>query len=373
MQIEIVTVGNEILSGFVVNTNTVFLSRRLSEEGWHVHHHTTLPDQKAEMITGLQLSLARSEVVIVTGGLGSTLDDITKECVDRLFIDSPQEIPNSVGSAPGLKYRERGKTLFCLPGIPQEMEGMFEKQVLPFLKEHYPLLHTLCHRTWNFFTLSENEIDPFLRLMQAKDPTLRVGIYPSYGQLTLRLTGENTSTLDEIGKELQTNFGQKIFPSIYKNIEEALHDWFIKHHKTLAFAESCTGGLLASHITAMEGASSYFVGSLVTYSNACKENVLGVVPSTIKLKGAVSKETVQEMLEGLFEKTGADYGIAVSGIAGPTGGSAKIPVGTIWYAIGKKGGGFEISSFLAKGKSRGTILAYATKRLFGGLYRMVMD
>lgn len=152
--------------------------------------------------------------------------------------------------------------------------------------------------------------------------------------------------------------------------EEQIHSWFIKHQKTLALAESCTGGLLAAHLTAIAGTSQYFLGSLVTYSNALKERILGVSPETLETKGAVSQETVVEMLQGLFKVTGADYGIAVSGIAGPTGGTPEKPVGTVWYAIGVRGKEPEAGMLQLRG-GRQEIILQATERLLSLLWCLV--
>jgi PncC family amidohydrolase len=157
-----------------------------------------------------------------------------------------------------------------------------------------------------------------------------------------------------------------------QTVEEQLLHWFVSHHKKLAFAESCTGGLLASRITSVAGASDYFLGSFVVYSNEMKEEILGVSKATLQVQGAVSKETVQEMLEGVFKRTSADYAIAVSGIAGPAGGTAENPVGTVWAAIGERGKPSDVNMFLCRG-NRQEIILEATNHLLGALLRVVRN
>lgn len=362
MSIEIIAVGNEVLSGMTINRNAAYLGKRLTEEGWTISRHTVLPDERDLLIKGFQEALKRFSLVISTGGLGPTMDDITNSCAATLFEEAPQTIPNSVGSALGLIYRSAKSTLILLPGVPQEMEPMFEESVLSYLQKMCPPKEKLLQETLHLALLKELEVDPFLRELKGVD----CGIYPAYGTLTVRLTSKEKSALQAAVESLKKKFGAYLFPT--EKIEEAIHEWFLSNQMTLALAESCTGGLIAAHLTAIPDASKYFLGSLVAYSNALKKNVLGVSANTLKTKGAVSREAATEMLQGVFKVTGADYGIAVTGIAGPSGGSAEKPVGTIWYALGQNGKPSEIGTFLAKG-NRQTIILQTTNKLLGLLYQ----
>jgi len=367
MSIEVVSIGNEVLRGIIVNTNAAFLGRRLAEEGWDIACQTTLPDEPDVLKQGLKEALMRNPVVIATGGLGPTLDDNTLECAKELFSNPPNNLPNGVGTAPGYFFSESNRALFLLPGVPSEMEQMFEESVFPYLKKHLPA--TLLHREELFFYLTrENDVDPLLRELQGKYK-LDIGIYPSYSGVSIVLRGPNNEHLITAKKIIAEAFKASLLPS--SKMEEAIQSWMIKHQKTLALAESCTGGFMASQLTAVPGASSYFLGSLVTYSNQLKEDLLGVSPETLKNHGAVSPEVVHEMWTGLLKKTGADYGIAVSGIAGPTGGSSEKPVGTVFYALGKRGEKPQINTLHFKG-NRQTVILRTTKWLFGLLLKQIL-
>jgi nicotinamide-nucleotide amidase len=367
MSIEVVSIGNEVLRGIIVNTNAAFLSRRLTEEGWEIACQTTLPDENALLIPGLNEALIRNSVVIATGGLGATLDDNTLVCAKELFSKSPHELPNSVGAAPGYLFSENKKLLFLLPGVPSEMEQMFEEAVVPYLKKHMP--GVVLHREeLHFYLLKEDDVDPLLRDLQ-KEHKLDIGIYPSYNGLSVVLRGRNKEHVIHAKKTIAEAFKASLLPAA--KLEEAIHDWMVKHHQTLALAESCTGGFMASQLTNIPGASEYFLGSIVTYANSLKEGLLGVSSETLQKHGAVSREVVHEMWMGLMKKTGADYGIAVSGIAGPQGGTPDKPVGTVFYALGKKGQTPEINTLHVKG-NRQTVILRTTKKLFGFLLKKIL-
>ncbi|MBS0649451.1 MAG: nicotinamide-nucleotide amidohydrolase family protein [Verrucomicrobia bacterium] len=367
MSIEIIAVGNEILRGMVVNTNAAYLSRRLTEEGWSVTGQTTLPDEMSLLTQGLDEALTRSTVVIATGGLGPTLDDNTAGCAQGLFSNAPQSIENTVGTAPGFLFAENKRVLFLLPGIPQEMEQMFEESVLPYLQKHLPP-PKFFREALSFYLLRENDVDPLLRKLQAQYD-IDMGIYPSYSCLSVVLRGRNSEHVAAAKKAIAEAFKSSLMPAA--KLEEALHFWMKKHRKTLAFAESCTGGYMSSQITALAGASDYFLGSIVCYSNRLKQQLLHVSSETLQQHGAVSSETAQEMWKGLLQTTGADYGIAVTGIAGPTGGTDEKPVGTVWYALGARGENPEVGTFHLQG-NRQTVIHRATRRLFAFLLKKIL-
>lgn len=401
MRIELISIGDELLKGQTLNTNVTFLSRQLFELGYTVAQHTTLPDDSLILKRGLERALAHSNLVIATGGLGPTLDDKTREVAAELFesdfyfdetiavdlksrfgekmasLKDQATVPskasywiNTVGTAPALVFSKKEKTLILLPGVPIEMQVFVEHQLLPYLKTHFPIQRQ--HKTvfLYFSLLTESKIDPFLRKLKEKYPVVEVGIYPTWGLVSVVLNSDNQKALDGFERSLKQQFALYLFPAQSGKIEEAIQSWFLENQKTLALAESCTGGAIASQLISLPGASQYFLGSFVTYSNAMKEEFLNVSEKTLKHYGAVSQETVEEMLQGVFNCSKADFAIAVSGIAGPSGGSKEKPVGTIWAAIGKRGEAPEVGTFLAKG-NRQTVIVSTVNILLGLLYRKV--
>lgn len=401
MIIEIVSIGDELLKGRIVNTNAAFLCRHLQQAGYTVSRCTTLSDQTQLLETGLKEVLARSDLVLSTGGLGPTIDDCTREIAAAIYgsdfhidqalsnelrvrypnrfdaVKDQARLPtkakivfNRVGSAPGLLFSEEGKTLILMPGVPAEMQPMFLEQVLPLMQERFVKQGKTKSVQLCFCIVYESLLDPHLRKAAQRYPEVEVGIYPAHGLLSVSLLSCNARQLAAFAGELRVQFGNYLYDAQSGRIEEALAAWFMKNHKTLALAESCTGGSIAGQITSLAGASGYFLGAFVVYCNEMKEQMLGVSTQTLAAKGAVSREVVQEMLEGVFAKTRADYAIAVSGVAGPTGGTPDKPIGTIWAAIGQRGQPADVGKFMAFG-SRQTILQSASNQLLGALWRKV--
>jgi nicotinamide-nucleotide amidase len=398
MRITLISIGSELLKGQIVNTNVCFLSRHLAQEGYTPQQHLTVSDEKDSLKKSLQAALNDADLVLTTGGLGPTLDDVTRHVVADLlqcgfrkdlaverdlkqryphnyFAVEDQAVvpekahlfPNRVGSAPGLLFSEKGKWLIMLPGVPQEMTSLFLEQVLPWLRQTFPrqkkeqkLLH--------FCLLYESLIDPTVRELSAAYPTVEVGIYPHYGSVSISLLGTNEVAPFE--QALLSRFGTYSYESPSGSIAEALIECCRRQNKKIAFAESCTGGHLAAAITAVPGASDVFLGSLVTYSNALKTSLLHVPEETLRRQGAVSSETVQAMLDGLFACTDADYGIAVSGIAGPLGGTPEKPVGTLFAALGERKKS-QVGKFQLPG-DRSKVIALSTHYLLAALFRSIM-
>jgi nicotinamide-nucleotide amidase len=401
MIIELLSIGDELLKGNVVNTNAAFLSRQFVLAGYAVSCQTSLPDEPESLAKGLAEVLQRADLVIATGGLGPTLDDRTREIAAELFhsdfhfdhavaddikcrfgdhsvsVENQARVPskakilqNRIGTAPGLLFSEGNKTLILLPGVPREMESMFLEQVLPWIQKQWPL-KTKKESVQLFFCLvHESLLDPHLRELTERYPSVEAGIYPAYGTLTVVLHSTDESQLEAFQKNLTLRFSNYRYVSPNGKIEEALHDWFVRHQKTLAFAESCTGGMLSMHVTSVPGASDYFLGSFIVYSNTMKQQILDVSKVTLDSQGAVSEATVIEMLEGVFKKTAADFAIAVSGIAGPSGGTEQKPVGTICAAIGERGEIPDVGTFKSFG-NRQTITLLTTQWLLGALWRKV--
>ncbi len=401
MIIELISIGDELLKGNVVNTNAAFLCRQFMLAGYAVSCQMTLPDARESLAKGLTGALQRADLVIGTGGLGPTCDDRTREVAAELFhsefhfdqaladdikrrfgnrnvsLENQARMPskakilhNRIGTAPGLLFFEGGKTLVLLPGVPKEMEPMFLEQVLPWVQKQWPLKAKKESVQLFFCLINESLLDPHLRELMMHYPSVEVGIYPAHGTLTVALQSSHKSQLHSFQKELISRFSNYCYSSPNGKIEEALHHWFVTHQKTLAFAESCTGGMLSMHVTSLPGASEYFLGSFVVYSNAMKQQILGVSKETLDSQGAVSEAAVKEMLDGVFNKTSADFAIAVSGIAGPSGGTEQTPVGTICAAIGEREKIPDVGTFNSFG-NRHTITLLATQWLLGALWRKV--
>lgn len=330
--IEIISIGNELLLGITVNTNAAFISRELTQRGFSIHRHTVMPDDKKTIHKEFQAALLRSSAVIATGGLGPTIDDMTKEAAETLFLNEKKKLKNSIGEASGSFYFSSGKSLVLLPGVPREMEQMLLKEALPLLEKHFPPKKQYKH-IFSLCLFKEVEIDPYLRDLKKEHPQIESGIYPSRGTLQVVLSSDHP--LEAPAKKFETKFPTHVFYE--RKIEEAVHRELISAKKTLGLAESCTGGAIAARLTAIPDASYFLEGSVVSYSNAWKEHFLHVSPQTISSHGAVSAETVAEMLKGIFSESDVDFAIAVSGIAGPSGGTVHKPVGTIYIGVGRRG------------------------------------
>lgn len=397
MQIELVTIGDEILFGMTINSNAAFIGQKFLEKGYKVDRQTVLPNDAAILSSGLKEALARSELVITTGGLGPTCDDLTRKVVAQLFSSDfyyddkvaqdllrrfgeglvslkdqatlpKKAIPllNPIGTAPGLVFTSDKNTLILLPGVPQELYTLFVEQVLPFVQKYFPLKTPFVQKRVNLYLLIESSVDPFLRILEKEYPHLQIGIYPHYGYLSVSFSGRSEEEIQPAVEALLKKFGEYHYTAMHGKLEEAVHATLIERKKTLALAESITGGKAAAQLTALAGVSEYFLGSLVVYSNDLKTSLLQVSKETLEKEGAVSRKCVEEMLAGLFKTTGADYGIAVTGIAGPTGATPTKPLGTIWAAVGAREETPAIETFIAKG-SREKVLAYTTNRLFANL------
>ncbi len=367
MKIEIVAIGNEILLGSTVNTNAAFISQRLRQKGYFVSAHSVFQDDAKILQKSLLEAFKRSDIIIATGGLGPTGDDTTKKVAAKLFgkklvlnknlakklfqkfsknkyVQSQACVPedviileNRLGTAPGFIFERKKKVLILLPGVPFEMEEMF-LGVLSYIQKKYPLKEKIYQDELNFCLLKESDVEPYLEIERKKG--LEIGIYPSLCQIKVSFIAKDKDRkkallrIKNAKQKLEEKFRKYVFPD---SIEEALKNIFIAKEKKLALAESCTGGAIASALTKIPGSSGYFLGSIVSYANELKKNILHVSEATLKTKGAVSLETAEEMLRGLFEITDADFALAISGIAGPQGGSIQKPVGTVCIALGKRG------------------------------------
>ena len=371
---EILSVGTELLMGQVANTDAQYLSRRLSELGVMVFRHTTVGDNPARVKEALGTALSRSDLVITTGGLGPTEDDLTKEMVAehfelkmelhqpsmdalvermrRIHPDRPLAqnnlkqayfptgstvMPNRRGTAPGCIVERDDKAVAVLPGPPRELKDMFEQQLEPWLLKRREM--NLTSRFFRIFGVGESNVETILLdLFHSQNPTL--ALYCGAGEVTARLTasgapGEDLSPLlDPVEAEILKRLGDSVYAEGRdRTMEWTVLELLLKRGETVALAESCTGGKLAAMLTDSPGASGAFVAGFVTYSNAAKVRSLGVKEATLSAHGAVSEECAKEMAEGARRETGATWALSVTGVAGPDGGSEEKPVGTVYIGL----------------------------------------
>ena len=375
MNATIVTIGDEILIGQIVDTNSVSIAKHLNSIGITIAQKLSIGDSKAAIVKSLAEAMANSDIVIVTGGLGPTKDDITKHTIAEMF-DSELEynasegehirqllerrgIPftelnrgqamlpkcctvlhNAHGTAPGMWFdTPRGGALVSLPGVPFEMEHLMEDEVIPRLSKRYTL-QSIVHSTLITRGIAESLLAERIEKWEDSLPDyLHLAYLPAPNVVRLRLSAydvERERAEREIASQfeaLRAIIGDNIVGFEGATLEQHIHRILTERGKSLAIAESCTGGVIASKFTAMAGASEYLLGGVVAYSNDVKCNTLGVNRDDIECFGAVSEVVALEMAEGVRRITGADYAIATTGIAGPTGGSKHKPVGTVWMAV----------------------------------------
>lgn len=399
MQATIITIGDEILIGQIVDTNSVSIAKHLNAAGIVVREKCSIGDCAEEIARTIRRAEAQSQVIILTGGLGPTKDDITKKTLATLFRSemrydeavaahveqlltargiafnalnrSQAEVPacctvlhNAHGTAPGMWFEEEERVIISLPGVPYEMEHLMQDEVMPRLKARFSL-QEIVHRTLITAGLAESILAQQIEAWEeALPPYLKLAYLPSAGIVRLRLSAYEVEG-KRVAAEIEEQFAalRRLIPDYVvgfetATIEEQVHRWMIEKGQTLAVAESCTGGKISSKFTAMAGASAYFLAGLTTYSNEAKCRLLGVDPETIAHYGAVSEQTAREMAEGARRTTGADYAVATTGIAGPTGGSAEKPVGTVWFAVATPAGC--ITAHHLCGTDRGQVIDRAT-------------
>jgi nicotinamide-nucleotide amidase len=372
MNAEIISIGTEILLGHIVNTNSSYISRRLAEIGIDVYHHVTVGDNEKRLYELIKSAMARSDIVITTGGLGPTIDDITLFVLSRVsgrplilkkkisalinahfkkrHIAMPRNnlrqayipkgaswIANNTGTAPGLIIKVDGKIIIALPGPPGEMAPIFDKAVLPYLRRQSRCKYVILSRTLKTTGLAESRLhDKVKKIMRISGETT-LGIYAHPGQVDLIVTSKakNISLAKKrisfIEKGIRKKLGSLVFGADNQTLEE--NTLKALRGKTIAIAESCTGGLIASRITDIAGSSKNLLCSVVAYSNRSKIRLLAVPDSMIKQHGAVSRQVAKAMAIGIRGLSNADIGISTTGIAGPGGATAKKPVGLVYIAL----------------------------------------
>lgn len=378
MNIQIITIGDEILIGQIIDTNSAWIAQQLNLIGAAISKITSVSDTAPAIQSALKIGLKEADVVLLTGGLGPTKDDITKKALADLFnvemvFDQPtydrilglfkkwgrtstpahreqcympanaQLLPNKMGTAPGMWFEYEGKVVVSMPGVPYEMKYLMEKEVIPKLKTRFPS-QPIIHRTIQTAGEGESRIAARIETIEASLPThIKLAYLPNLGRVRLRLSGTGSDQqaleeeIDQYVEAVKKEIPELIFGYEEDTLEIVIGRLLKERGLTIATAESCTGGYLAHRITSISGSSAYFMGSVIAYDNAVKSQLLKVKNATLETYGAVSEQTVREMVSGTLELLNTDVAIAISGIAGPGGGTPDKPVGTIWLAIGHKG------------------------------------
>ena len=367
MRVSILTIGNEILSGRIINTNASFIASKLYSLGFKVNHILTVADKATDIINALDYITADTDIVLTTGGLGPTSDDISKKVISNYFgrelifkdeiahylknkfgttdfsesMKSQAMVPaggeyfiNKVGTAPGILVRSKNIMLFMLPGVPKEMKFLLEKEIIPYLTEHFDIEENII---FNLRTSTIPEIKIYNRIKELinKNDLKFVGFYPSYGVVDVRISGSKSEEgkLSKIRDLIKRELYDYIFEEGFRNLEEIIGERLRNKGAILSIAESITGGMIGGRITDVPGSSDYFSGGVVTYSNSSKIKILHVSEDTLEKYGAVSEETCSQMLSGVSTLFNTDCSIAVTGIAGPGGGTKKKPVGLVYIGV----------------------------------------
>lgn len=366
----IITIGDEILMGQILDTNSRYMARRLTEIGVEVVEKITIPDKREEIYQTVDYAMQEADLILVTGGLGPTKDDVTKkvlaeyfgtrlefnpqamEWLEELLRDrnlpmnennrSQAYLPgncrilrNFKGTASGMWFEKGWKSLISMPGVPFEMEHLMDTYVIPDLKKKYPHLQ-LEYRMLKVYDVPESQLAQHLEAWEdALKDGLKLAYLPSPGMVRLRLTakGEAVKLLEENYEALKKTLDGMKFVEGEDSLEKQIGTILRKKGVTMATAESCTGGEIAHLITSIAGSSAYFKGSVVSYANEVKVNVLGVKSADIEQHGVVSEAVVLQMAEGVKKLMQTDYALSTSGIAGPDGGTPEKPVGTVWIGI----------------------------------------
>jgi nicotinamide-nucleotide amidase len=374
--ISIITIGDELLIGQVIDTNSAWMSQELNKEGFWVNRRLAIGDGRSDILKALEEETVKADIILITGGLGPTADDITKpvlceyfnttliineealENVKNIFINilhrpliernlKQAEVPasclviqNKRGTAPGMLFEKNGKIYVSMPGVPHEMKGMMTESVIPFLLNRIGS-NFISHRTLLTAGVGESTLADHIEGFEtALPPEIKLAYLPNYGMVRLRLTAISTqagtleSQLDRLFSDLKSRVKEWMVTDEDISLQEVLGKLLSSRKQTLSTAESCTGGHVAQLITSIPGSSVYFRGSIIAYDNDIKKKILGVDSAILSTAGAVSEEAVRAMVSGVIKIMGTDFAIATSGIMGPGGGSKEKPVGTVWIAAG---------------------------------------
>ena len=374
---QIICIGNEIMLGHIANTNAGFISNKLASIGIKTSKHLDIPDNPEVIISSIRKALGESKIVILSGGLGPTVDDLTLECIARalnkkllfnkkiagrikkhfkrrkikmpannmrqaLLPEGAMPIDNNIGTAPGLMIPIGNEMLLAFPGVPHELYPMFENKALPYLKKKFRVNQIIKSRLIKITGLAESKVNELIEDILRLRGNIQMGIYPYPEEIHVKITvtEKNEKSADaiinKIQKKIESRLKNYIFGYDNEKLEGLTGRMLLKSKKTLAIAESCTGGLLASRITDIPGSSHYLKLGLITYSDESKNKLLNIPMDAIKKYGAVSKQVASLMAKNVRTLAGTDYGIGVSGIAGPGGATKKKPIGLIYIALSAK-------------------------------------
>ena len=371
----IITIGDELLIGQVIDTNSAWIAQELNKIGIAIKHRVAVGDNKADILQALDEEQKQADIILITGGLGPTADDITKPLLceyfgGKMILHQPSldfitelfekkfkrpmternhkqaEVPdtctvllNERGTAPGMLFKKDNKIFVAMPGVPHEMKWLMQAHVLPYITQHYQNGYVE-HKTLLTAGIGESTLADTINDIEESLPTyIKLAYLPNYGMVRLRLTAfgaDKTLLLKDLQKYftlLKERVAEFLVADEDLPLEAVVGKLLKESNETVATAESCTGGLIAHLISSIPGASVYFKGAVVSYSNEVKTNLLGVSSETLETFGAVSEQTVIKMATEVRKKLNTDYGVAVSGIMGPDGGTVDKPVGTVWIAV----------------------------------------
>jgi nicotinamide-nucleotide amidase len=374
MLAELITIGDELLIGQIVDTNSAWMAQQLNAIGITVKQISSVSDNHEHILTALREAKQRANIVLITGGLGPTKDDITKvalcdyftcelvfnqaqfDQVESIFKSFGREVTpvnrkqaevpelcecivNLQGTAPAMWFDQEGIIYVSMPGVPYEMKGIMEHDILPRLKERFRL-PVIQHRTFLTQGVGESMLAGWIESWEDALPSnMKLAYLPNPGMVRLRISATGAD-VNELNKQIEQQanqlyelIGEHIYGEGEQTLQELILELLNKQQKTLSLAESCTGGNISRMITEIPGSSSAYLGGVVSYSNKLKIKLLGVNSSTLENYGAVSEETALEMASGALKHLGSDFSVAVTGIAGPDGGSEEKPVGTVWIAL----------------------------------------
>jgi nicotinamide-nucleotide amidase len=378
MNVEIISIGNEILGGNIVDTNANYIIKKLKGINLNVQHVSAVADEESEIVAQLKEACQRSQIIITTGGLGPTEDDITFQSVAKTFqlnlVKYPEAerhmieriskigvsvspsnlkqsflpegsicIINPYGTAPAMILEKEGKVIVSLPGVPLEMKNLLSEQIIPFLEKNFPNLEHIQSRIIRTSGLGESNLNDMIKDFIISNQKLNIGIYASPEDIKIQLnalakTAEGTKNiLDEATRQLKVILGDYIFGYDNESLEEVTGNLLRRKKLSLAVAESCTGGMLGETLTAVPGSSDYFKGGIISYDGEIKEKLLGVPHTLLTRFGEVSEPVAKAMAEGVRKKCNSDIGLSITGIAGPTGGSQEKPVGLVYIGLADAG------------------------------------
>jgi len=413
MKAELITIGDEILIGQIVNTNSVFLAKALNNIGIEIIQITSISDKKEDIISALKSSEKRAKLVILTGGLGPTSDDLTKQTLCSFFddklienkeiLDHIEEIfkkyvttpindqnrkqallpskakifKNNYGTASGMWFEKNGQVIISLPGVPFEMKSLMTNEVIPKLQNHFTRPF-IVHKTIITYGLGESAIAEIISIWENSLPDgLKLAYLPNLGRVRLRISGkgpDRKSINDKIDKEID-----KLLPLIkdifvgYEDVspfEEKIQAQFLIKNKTLSLAESCTGGEISARLAKVPGASKYFVGSIISYQTQSKSDLLSVPKNIIERNSVVSKQVAEMMAQNVRKKFNSSIGVATTGNAGPSKGDSDAEIGTVWIAISSDKR--IISERFTFGKHRERVIGKAVNKALEMVYREIM-